>query len=227
MSYRYPIGINEWYHCFNRGVDKRKTFVDGRDYARFEALLYIGNSEKPVHVSNMRESSLAYIVNDTSLKRGEPLVEIGAYALMPSHPHLVLKEIRENGISMFMQKVFTAYTMYFNKRHERTGALFAGPFKSKHIADDRYFKKCIAYVHMNPVELIEPRWKEGKGNVRSIESFLGDYRYSSLTAFSSPKDIRRKVLGESVFDAFEKIPTVTRMLEEAQSYYAQNIKASP
>jgi putative transposase len=85
-----------------------------------------------------------------SLERGDQLVRIGAYCLMPNHFHLLLTEQEEAGISSFMQKLSTGYTMYFNKRNERTGVLFQGKYKSKHADEDRYLKYLISYIHLNP-----------------------------------------------------------------------------
>lgn len=227
MSIRHPIELNEWYHCFNRGVDKRKIFQSKSDYDRFLILMYIGNGTLPIHISNLKDMRIRTILNDASLNRGSPLVEIGTYCLMPNHFHFVLKEIRENGIPTFMQKIFTGYTMYFNKKYERTGALFAGPFKSKHIPEDDYFKHVISYVHLNPVELYEPRWKTGGGNLREIEKFLNSYRYSGLADFLGKKRAENSIVAGTLASFFDSLPTTDEMLTEAQEYYRDIIKARP
>ena len=84
--------------------------------------------------------------------------DILAYCLMPNHFHLLLQDALPagGGISKFMQKVGTAYTMYFNASRERAGNLFVKPFRSKHVSDDRYFKRVAQYIHFNPIELMEP-----------------------------------------------------------------------
>ena len=58
-----------------------------------------------------------------------------------------------------MQKLLTAYTMYFNKKNERTGPLFSGMFKATHANEDEYLKYLFSYIHLNPIKLIEPLWK--------------------------------------------------------------------
>ncbi len=63
---------------------------------------------------------------------------------MPNHFHLLVREQADGNISHFMQKLMTAYTMYFNTRHERSGALFQGKFKSTHAGEDRYLKYLIS-----------------------------------------------------------------------------------
>ena len=184
---RSPFVVDEWYHCYNRGVDKRKIFEDVRDYERFLLGLFVGNSEIPVHISNLKSSRLQEALNDDSLERGDPLVEIGAYCLMPNHFHLLIRETTEGGIAKFMQKLCTGYTMYFNTKYERTGALLSGTFKSKHVSDDRYLKHLVSYIHLNPAELFNPKWKIGQENPHKIKKNLEEYRYSSLPDFFGQK----------------------------------------
>ena len=99
---------------------------------------------------------------------------------MPNHYHLVIEQLSENGISKFLQKVMTGYTMYFNKKYKRSGALFQGKTKSIYIDSDAYYRQLRAYIDLNPVELFNKSWKE-KGSVTSVEGtlkFLGDYEWS-------------------------------------------------
>lgn len=57
--------------------------------------------------------------------------------------------MEDNGISLFMQKLATAYTMYFNTRNNRSGVLFQGKYKAKHIENELYYTYLQAYVSMN------------------------------------------------------------------------------
>lgn len=220
MATRPPLAIGEWYHCYNRGVDKRRVFNSRADYERFLTLLYICNSENILRLSDQYDSSFEGILNSISLERGTALVDIGAYSLMPNHFHLLIKETREGGIALFMQKLSTGYTMYFNKKYERAGALFAGSFKSKHVPDDRYFKQVIAYVLLNPVELFEPRWKEGKGDVERVKSKLMQYEYSSLPDFIGEKRLQAKIVTE-LSEYYEHQPSLHTLVDQAHSYYQE------
>ena len=221
MANRIPLAVGEWYHCYNRGVDKRIVFQNRSDYERFLVLMYAGNSEAPIYFSSQKERQLQHVLI-TYPDRGAPLVEIGAYCLMPNHFHFMLKEIRQGGIALFMQKIFTGYTIYFNQKNERMGALFAGTFKSKHVGDDRYLRQLLSYIHCNPIELFAPRWKEGKGSVPKIEKWLGGYQYSSLLEFSGGVRLERKLLGDSIFELFELMPSIDEMLKEARAYYEES-----
>lgn len=224
MPTRNPFSIDEWYHCYNRGVDRRKTFEDIHDYERFSLGLFVGNSDMPVHISNLKSPRLRDVFKDESFERGEPLVEIGAYCLMPNHFHLLIREIMEGGIAKFMQKLCTGYTMYFNTKHERTGALFAGTFKSRHVPNDQYIKHLVSYIHLNPAKLFDPKWKMRKGNIKAIKQNLKEYSYSSLPDFLGTKRPEQSILGTSLFTLYETIPTLSEIVEDANAYYQENIE---
>lgn len=219
MATRVPLANDEWYHCYNRGTDKRTVFENPHDYERFIALLYVSNGSKPIRLSDKYSFNFRSVFEDSSMDRGAPLVEIAAYSLMPTHVHLVLKQVVDSGVSRFMQKVFTAYTMYFNLKRGRTGSLFSGTFKSKHIGDDRYLKQVIPYVLLNPVELFEKHWKEGVGDTGKIEKYLRGYPHASLPDLYNTTRPQRKVLGTSIYEYYDSIPSLESMLRDAQAYY--------
>jgi len=213
------FAIGEWYHCYNRGVDKRITFEDKWDYRRFLETLYLVNSEEP-----LRRDDFDSLTFEETLQtpRKKNLVVVGAFCLMPNHFHLVLKEIEEGGITKFMHKLGTAYTMYFNARYKRTGNLFMKPFRARHIDEDRYFQHLINYLHCNPAELYEPEWKVGKiNNLKTLVEKLIEYPYSSLGAYGNKKSLLRAILDEEVFDIARTLPVI-QMIEEARAYYLEN-----
>ena len=197
MSRIVNISLGEYYHCYSRGVDRRKIFLTQKDYLRFAVLLYVCNSTKPIHISNFESKNLIELFN---IERGEQIIAIGAWCLMPNHFHLILKEIQEGGISMFMQRLLTAYTMYFNKRSHRRGALYEGPYKFEHAREDRYLKYLFSYLHLNPVKLIYPEWKEnGIINKERARNFLANYEHSSHLDYIWIIRPQNKILNYSVF----------------------------
>ena len=169
----------EYYHIYNRGNSKQAIFRDKNDYKHFIHLLYLSNTT--------RNFVVRYIKKDyVDFDRKSQLVSIGAWVLMPNHFHLILSQKEDNGISKFMQKLTTAYSMYFNKKYTRTGSLFEGKFKSKHIADDRSLKYLFSYIHLNPVKLIQKGWKkEGIKDKQKTIQFLNNYQYSSYLDYSN------------------------------------------
>ena len=84
----------------------------------------------------------------------KPLVEIIAYCLNPNHFHFILKEVENQGISLFFQKILSRYVRYFNQKYNRRGPLFESRFKHKLINTDQYFKHLVEYIWNNPIKLI-------------------------------------------------------------------------
>src|SRR3989338_5705420 len=142
----------EFYHVYNRGNSKQVIFHDKQDYNRFLALLYAVNTKQNIAMRLVFEDMYKF-------DRGERLVSLGAHCLMSNHFHLLLTEVDEGGISKFMQKLTTAYSMYYNKKYARTGGLFEGKFKSEHAGKDRYLKYIFSYIHLNPLKIINKNWK--------------------------------------------------------------------
>jgi len=200
MSRNIDISINEFYHLYNRGVDKRVVFMDTEDYERFIALLYLANSTISVHISNYQGLALIELL---SVEREDTLVDIGAYCLMPNHFHLLAHEKMESGISVFMHKVMTAYTMYFNKKYKRTGALFAGTFKAQHVVRDEHLKYLFAYIHLNPVKLVDLKWKEnGISNLGMAETYLRNYQYSSYQDYLGQNRKEKSIITKNAFPKY-------------------------
>ena len=91
---------------------------------------------------------------------------------------------KEYGISTFMQKVSTAYVMYYNKKYKRTGGLFEGKFKSKYVEGDTYMKYLFSYIHLNPLKILDKNWKlQAKYPSRDMLEFLLSYKYSSFCEY--------------------------------------------
>ncbi|MCX6712793.1 MAG: transposase [Candidatus Vogelbacteria bacterium] len=198
MNRKIKFAVGDYYHIYIRGNNRQKVFLDERDYLRYLLLLYTSNSVGTIHLSDYQTNNLGALF---SLKREEPLVAIGAYCQMPNHIHLLVREIREGGISLFMQKLSTAYSMYFNIKHSKTGSLFERPFKAKHIAEDVYLKYLFAYIHLNPVKINDPDGWAGKRLLHSdtAKQFLEYYRYSSYPFYTGRQRMEDGVLNRSEF----------------------------
>lgn len=169
---------DEFYHLYNRGTEKRIIFQDKEDYEHFLFLMYVCNTIKSIELRNIREN----------FDREETLIDIGVYCLMPNHFHILVREKIEGGISKFMHKLLTAYSMYFNKKYKRTGKLYEGVFKSTHANTDNYLKYLYSYIHLNPAKLIDKNWKEIKNrNTSDLLKYVFNYHYSSLQEFINLK----------------------------------------
>lgn len=85
-----------------------------------------------------------------NLSKKESLVSILAYCLMPTHIHLILVQLKERGISIFMKNLLDSYTRYFNVKNERKGPLWQGRFKSVLVKGDEQLLHLTRYIHLNP-----------------------------------------------------------------------------
>ncbi len=182
--------INEFYHLYNRGNSKQRIFHDKEDYFRFMSLMYACNS-----INNFRALSLGRKETPYDFDRVNNIVSIGAYCLMPNHFHILITETKDGGISKFMQKLSTAYSMYYNKKYKRTGGLFEGKFKSQHANNDRYLKYLFSYIHLNPIKNIDKEWKEkGIKNKTDVLIYLNNYEYSSYLDYIFESRIQNTIL---------------------------------
>ncbi|MBI2120388.1 MAG: transposase [Parcubacteria group bacterium] len=197
MERKFSFSVDEYYHIYNRGTDKRLVFLDNADRDRFVRLLFVSNSTKPVVFRNIKH--LPY----SDIDKGDSIVAIGAYCLMPNHFHLLVRETMSGGISAFMGKLLTAYSAYFNKKYQRTGALFESTFRAQHVDNDNYLKYLFAYIHLNPVKLTEPDWKEkGIVNIKAVSRKLSEYHYSSYDEYIGAEREESAILSKEVFPEY-------------------------
>ncbi len=180
----------EYYHIYNRGVDKRTVFEDKQDFYQFLEMLKYFNSEESFGGLKMSK----YPKNLKHRGKTSVLVEVVAFCLLPNHFHLILKQKKEGGISKFMQKVGTGYAMYFNKKNQRTGALFGGKFKSKHVKTDKYLDYLSVYVNLNfKVHKI----KEDKNKEQNYRSSYFDYIGKAKSGYLDIENASKEVLDMS------------------------------
>lgn len=184
MYRKTPFTENEYYHIYDRGVEKRKIFLNTKDYNRFVALLYIMNQDASFRMDNFLQNNQNNLHNIFAEEKEKTLVSILSYCLMPNHFHLILYEHTEGGISKFMGKLLTAYSMYFNTKYERSGPLLTRPFRSEHISNESQYMYIFSYVHLNPLSIIDKTWKEGGvKNRKETREFIEKYQFSSYQDF--------------------------------------------
>jgi len=182
------------YHVYNRGVDKRTVFEDKQDFYQFLEMMDFFNQEKSL--GGLK--TYKYPVNIKHRGSTSALVEIVAFCLLPNHYHFILKQICDGGISKFMQKLGTGYTMYFNKKNSRSGALFQGRFKAKKIETQETLNYLSVYVNLNfrihKVDKTLTKLQKKK--------YKGDGYRSSLYEYIHEDVKNRKCVVDSVLDNF-------------------------
>jgi len=184
---------NQIYHVYNRGVEKRKIFIDDKDYLRFIHDLFEFNDEAVAKnlffYFNRSTSEVQPHYLKPERKPRKLLVEVLIFCLMPNHFHLLIKQKKNNGVVKFMQKIGTGYTMYFNQRYERVGPLFQGRFKAKLVNQESHLIHLPYYLHCNPLDLESPEWREKEiKNYKKAMSFLEKYRWSSFLDYIGEKN---------------------------------------
>lgn len=143
-----PFATGEYYHIYNRGVDKRTAFLDESDIQRFYESIEKFNAIEPIG-SIYENSFVKKLGSPTSKSEQDALVSLVAHCTNPNHFHLILKQETEKGIEKFMQRVGTGYTKYFNNKYKRSGTLFQGKFKSIHVHSNEYLLHLSVYVNLN------------------------------------------------------------------------------
>ena len=181
----------EIYHIIIKAIEGFDLFREDKDYLRMIHDLFEFNDMNPAPPNfrviahyrrvNLTKQDLVNITKECQKKRKKRkmLVEILAFCLMPNHIHLLVKQLKEGGISKLMQKL-GGYALYYNKKYERKGHLFQDKFQAIHIQNNEQLKTVFVYIHTNPVAIIFPKWKEkGIKNVKKAINFVENYRWSS------------------------------------------------
>jgi putative transposase len=158
-----------YYHAYNRGVEKRPIFIDDQDCHVFLRYikLYLSSQQYILNLSEKELKTRRFVNLNMSSD-----VELHCFALMPNHFHLLIKNKTKNGIAKFMQRLITAYVMYFNKKYKRVGPLFQGVFKASTVDNDSYMMHLSRYVHNNSLKLSHE--KINFQNYSSLQYYVGD-----------------------------------------------------
>jgi len=150
LRIEYP---GAWYHVTCRGNEKRNIFRDDADRAKW----------------------LETLSGNLKLYR----IELHSYVVMQTHFHLLLMT-PEGNLRKFMQRFNTTYTVYFNRRHRRSGHLFQGRYKAILIEKDEYFVELSRYIHLNPVRIK----KYSQLGIEEKRRILKGYAWSSYAGYT-------------------------------------------
>lgn len=167
---KVPFAVGQFYHIYNRGVDKRSIFSTVEDLARFFQSMGVFNIVEPIesiYLYNRRNRGLRFRRPTSPDKE---LVNIICYCINPNHFHFLLEEKVEGGISEFMKRLGGGYTKYFNEKHNRSGALFQGRFKAVHVNSNEYLLYLSAYVNLN-----SRVHKINRSNLKFVKSSRNEY----------------------------------------------------
>jgi putative transposase len=180
------IASGEYYHILNRGNNKQVIFLDDYDWSRF--LFLILYFQSPVVLDHVSRQAFNFVKNknfniseqDQTEIVKKRLVELVNFALMPNHFHLTVRQVKENGIAQYMQRVLCAYTKYFNTKYKKSGHLFQGPYKAVHVENNNQLLYLSAYIHRNPREIKKWKNKEQDYPWSSYQDYVKENRWGQL-----------------------------------------------
>lgn len=177
---KVPLISGQVYHVVNRGVASQPIFISEWNYKRaLETILYYQNVDIPLKYSfykRLQKERKREYLNQISRNKNYS-VDIISYCLMPNHIHILLKQLKDGGISSFMSNFSNSYTRYFNTKNKREGHLFQGKFKAVRISTDEQLLHITRYIHLNPYTSYI---------VKCLE-VLESYAYSSLPEYLDSK----------------------------------------
>jgi len=199
MPYRREKFVdNEIYHIVIRRIGNELLFRDIDDYYRGVFSIYEFNTTQPVEIWLKRKARAKIKVEGDPLSQiidtRDSLVETLLFCLMPNHIHLLLRQLKQGGITKYMNKIGAGYPAYFKQKYNLKsvsdkGYFFQGRFISVHVKTDEQLKVVFVYIHTNPISLIEPKWKEiGIQNPSKIINFLEDFKWSSYLDYIGKKN---------------------------------------
>lgn len=198
MPYRIiPFVNGEFYHLYNRGLEKKDIFIQSRDYSLFiDTFFYYQIQNPKPRFSNYRQSKL-FPVDPT-----KKIVDIICYCLMHNHFHLLVKQLKDGGITEFMRRFILSYIKYRNLKYKHQGPLLNGPFKAVRMETDEQLIHVSRYIHLNPlVSLLVKNlnlypWSSYKTYV-GLDNNPRLAKEEILNFFKSPKDYKKFVLDQA------------------------------
>lgn len=171
-----------YYHIYNRGVEKRKIFLDQQDYGVFLSYLkeYLLPKDETKLQERLSDPNTSYNEKEKifrELRRNNFSGEINllAYCLMPNHFHFFINQRNPMSIDQFMQSLCTRYTMYFNKKYKRVGFLYQDIYKAVLITGESQFIYLSKYIHRQALATQGPTlrgWEEKQPC--SFAEYLGE-----------------------------------------------------
>lgn len=204
MPYRTTLlATGEYYHIFNRGVNKLPIFIGVQDYKRFiKSMLYY-------QLAGPKPSFSLFSPLSQELDKDNKIIEVNCYCLMPNHFHFLLKQTKDGGISEFLRKFSNSYTKYFNTKHNRVGPILQGEFKAVLIESNEQLLHLSRYIHLNPFV---------SGQTKNLDEYI----WSSYLEYVGLSD-KEVCLKDIILDQF-KLPQDYKQFVLDQTGYGMELE---
>ncbi len=216
MKRKEELVTGEIYHVFNKSIAGFKIFNSDGEFIRILRIIrYYQIETLPIKFSQFiklnkikRDNFNKYF--NSILTNKEKRIQIIAYCIMPTHFHLILKQLKENGISIFMGNILNSYSHYFNIKHKRKGPLWEGRFKNVLVKSDEQLIHLTRYIHLNPTS---------SGIVNKPE----DWCYSSYMEYIAKDKIKEIICNYSDIIQISK-DSYKQFVEDRVSYQRELYK---
>ena len=204
---------NSYYHIFNRGVEARSIFQDDQDFRAFLFYLYMYTT--PLEEVKAEYPKLPMRLQSKNLSSE---VKLLGYCLMPNHFHLLLQQKSKDAVAKLMKQSINGYTIYFNQRNKRIGALMQGRYKAALIDNNDLLAQIWRFIHLNPViaGIVEnPRDYEWSsygffcGRKQPLECSTAVFE----SRFASPEEVEK--FHQDKKDYLEQMETIKELIIEA------------
>ena len=209
------FGVGSLVHVYNRGNRKQPIVRDQKDRWRFLQALYYFNSKIPI--ANpfqvlQKNKKLRFDLNHNFIWPDEwpsrqPIVKILNFCLVENHYHLLLKEIEEGGITMFMKKLGNGMTGYFNAKYQETGRLFQGSYKARLVKEEIYLEYLSVYIQVkNILEMYPGGLQKARKEFDKAYEWAVQYPYCSLADYAGRRNsliLDKDIMGEMFSDPKE------------------------
>jgi len=177
----------EYYHIYCRTMFGLPEFKNYDDASKLVQCFLLANSTESARAFDYfrKSDNVSWKKAVEIAWRGDKFVDVVSYAVMPEHYHLLVKELKEGGITSFIRRNNTSIAKYINTKKERKGSLFESSFKAKHVNSNEYLLHLSLYIHLNPLDFIDSKdWRMGSlKNWPMKKKRLLNYPWSSLKAF--------------------------------------------
>lgn len=169
---------HEIYHIYQTGTQNTEIFLDDEDKTRF--LFLILHLQSPNIINNTNWYTQTFLrkkefrISDKKIKQilEDRQIKLMAFSITKTRFDLLLQNLEEMVVSVYMQRVLTAYSKYFNAKYKRKGHVFNGPFISKHISNKTDLINTSVFIHriedLNTNSLSDYLYKNKWGELLSI-----------------------------------------------------------
>lgn len=213
MKRKDPLITDNVYHIFNKSIAGYNIFPSDNDYELFIQMIRFFSVNE--NLPRLPRFAMQAQKEDKSFEEflserisNNFLVDIVAYIVMPTHFHLIIKQLEDDGISKFVKDFSGSYARRFNAQRKRKGFLWEDKFKNVPVTDDEQLIHLTRYLHLNATTA---------GLVEKPEQWI----YSSYKEYIEPEKVDYPIC--KFDDLFDISPSKYRKFVEDQKDYQREL----